>query len=215
MVMTGQKKDKLEMVLATRNRGKVSEFRTLLQGPDVEISCLNDFGPLPVVEEDGRTFEENALKKARFAARILGFPSIADDSGLVVNALDGMPGIHSARYAGQSAGDKENNLRLLRALEGVKDRSAFFMCVIAIAVPSGPALIYEGRCDGFITEKPAGNQGFGYDPLFYYPPLKKTFAEMSIAEKNCISHRGRALAEVKSELGKIRIWIQQRMKPAP
>ncbi|MBW2144268.1 MAG: XTP/dITP diphosphatase [Deltaproteobacteria bacterium] len=206
---------KLPLVLATRNEGKVAEFEALLEDFGIEIKSLKDFGPIPPVEEDGWTFEENAVKKARFTARVLGFPALADDSGLVVKALDGVPGVHSARYAGEDATDEENNLKLLKALEGEDDRAAAFMCVIAIAVPGGPALIYEATCDGLITENLAGNQGFGYDPLFYYQPLKKTFAEMSTEEKNLVSHRGKAMAELRSEFDKVLVWLGQRMKEAP
>ena len=202
------------LVLATRNEGKVAEFKILLADFNVEIKSLKDFGPIPPVQEDGDTFEENAAKKAQFTARVLGFPALADDSGLVVKALEGMPGIRSARYAGKDATDKSNNLKLLNAMEGFKDRDAAFMCVIAIAVPSGPALVYEGRCNGVITEKRIGDQGFGYDPLFYYPLLKKTFAQMTTEEKNGVSHRGRAMAELRSEFNKVLIWLKQRLAEA-
>jgi XTP/dITP diphosphohydrolase len=206
---------KLPLVLATRNEGKVAEFEALLEDFAIEINSLKDFGPIPPVEEDGRTFEENAVKKARFTARVLGFPALADDSGLAVKALDGVPGVHSARYAGEDATDEENNLKLLKALEGENDRTAAFLCVIAIAVPTGPALIYEATCDGIISENLKGDQGFGYDPLFYYQPLKKTFAEMSTEEKNLVSHRGKAMAELKSEFDKVLVWLRQRMKETP
>ncbi len=186
------------------------EFRTLLQDFDAEILSLKDFGPIPEVVEDGRTFEDNAVKKARITARMLGFPALADDSGLVVNALDGMPGVYSARYAGEKATDQENNAKLLKSMEGVKDRSAAFVCILAIAVPKGPALIYEGTCAGRIVEIPKGNQGFGYDPVFFYEPLNRTFAEMSSEEKNLVSHRGKALAEFQKEFDKVAIWLRQR-----
>jgi len=203
---------KLSLILATRNKGKISEFKALLNGFDIDIKSLKDFGPIPQVKEDGQTFEENAVKKARFTARVLGFPALADDSGLIVEALGGEPGVRSARYAGEEATDKENNLKLLAALEGVKERQAIFMCVLAIAVPWGPALVYEGMCRGAITEKLKGNQGFGYDPLFYYHPLKKTFAEMSAEEKNLVSHRGKAMEELRREFDKVLIWLHQRLK---
>ncbi len=202
----------IPLVLATRNEGKIAEFKALLSDFDMEIMSLNDFGPIPNVEEDGQTFEDNAVKKARFMARILGFPALSDDSGLMVKALDGMPGVYSARYAGEHATDEENNRKLLKALEGATDRTARFMCVIAIAVPSGPALIYEGTCEGVILDKMKGYQGFGYDPLFYYEPLKKTFAECSTEEKNLVSHRGKAMAELKSEFHKVMIWLGQRLR---
>jgi len=204
----------LPIVLATRNDGKISEFKILLKDFGVEIKSLKDFGPIPTVEEDGQTFEDNAVKKAQFTARVLGFPALADDSGLVVKALNGLPGVHSARYAGEDATDEENNLKLLKAMEDVENREAFFMCVLTIAVPRGPALIYEGTCEGVITESLSGNQGFGYDPLFFYQPLNKTFGQMSIEEKNQVSHRGKAMAEFRDEFGKVLIWLRQRLGEA-
>jgi len=197
------------LVIATRNKGKTFEIKELLKDFPVEIRNLDDFGPIPQVEEDGNTFEENAYKKAGFAAKILGFPALADDSGLVAEALDGSPGIHSARYAGEYATDQERYIKLLQEMKGKSNRNAAFECVISVAVPTGHALTYEARCEGVITEEPAGSNGFGYDPVFYYPPLKKTFAEMTPAEKNQVSHRGKAFAELKSEFDKVMIWIQQ------
>jgi XTP/dITP diphosphohydrolase len=202
---------KIPMVLATTNNGKLDEFRLLLEGFDVEIKGLKDFGPIPAVKEDGESFEENAVKKACFTACHLGSPSLADDSGLVVKALGGKPGVWSARYAGEGASDRENNLKLLRDMEGVKDRAAFFMCVIAIAAPDGSSLVYQGSCYGVIAKKLIGSSGFGYDPLFYYPPLNKTFAEMTTEEKNNVSHRGKALAGLRSEFEKVLTWLRQRM----
>lgn len=200
-------------VIATRNKGKTAEIRELLKDYPVEIKNLNDFGPIPEVEEDGDSFDENAYKKASFASRILGLPALADDSGLCVDALDGAPGIYSARYAGGDATDEERCLKLLRDMEGKTDRKAHFECVISIAVPSGYALTYEARCEGVISDSPAGSNGFGYDPVFYYPPLEKTFAEMSSEEKNSVSHRGKALNELKSEFDKVLMWISQQMPP--
>jgi XTP/dITP diphosphohydrolase len=197
------------LVLATRNAGKTREIREFLEGFPVEIKNLDDFGPIPAVEEDGTTFDENAYKKASFTAKILGLPALADDSGLEVEALGGAPGVHSARYAGPSATDAENNAKLLRKMEGKTNRAAVFVCVISLAVPSGVALTYEARCEGLIAEAPRGNNGFGYDPLFYYPPLNRTFAQLSAEEKNRGSHRGKALAELKEEFEKVLIWIRQ------
>jgi len=199
------------LVLATRNTGKTGEIRELLKEFPVEIKNLDDLGPIPPVEEDGTTFDENAYKKASFTARVLGLPALADDSGLEVDALGGAPGVHSARYAGPSATDAENNAELLRKMEGKTNRAAAFMCVISIAVPSGVALTYEARCEGLIAEAPAGENGFGYDPVFYYPPLNRTFAQLSAKEKNLVSHRGKALAELKEEFEKVLIWVRQRL----
>ena len=203
------------LVLATKNKGKISEFKELFRGFDIEIKSLDDFGPIPPVMEDGETFEDNAVKKARFTARVLGFPALADDSGLTVKTLGGAPGVLSARYAGEGASDRENNSKLLAKMKDIENRDAAFICVLAIAVPRGPALIYEGTCEGVISNEPAGSRGFGYDPLFYYPPLKKTFAELSKEEKNRVSHRGKAMAELKGELNKVRIWLRQRMSEEP
>ncbi|MCF8082295.1 MAG: XTP/dITP diphosphatase [Deltaproteobacteria bacterium] len=203
------------LVLATRNRGKAAEYRALFSGMDVEIRDLSFFGPIPEVKEDGDTFEDNAVKKARFTARVLGLPAVADDSGLMVKALNGRPGVHSARYAGEGATDAANNRKLLQEMNGVRERAAAFVCVIVIAVPRGPALVYEGRCEGVIAPEMSGTDGFGYDPVFYYPPAGKTFAEMSREEKNRVSHRGKAMAEMKGELDKVMIWLRQRLEEEP
>ncbi len=200
------------IVLATRNTGKVREFRELIKDFPVEIKSLSDFGPIPEVEEDGRTFEENAYKKALFTAKVLGLPAIADDSGLEVEALDGAPGVYSARYAGENATDRENATKLLQEMKGVANRRAAFTCVLSVAVPSGPALTYEGRCEGIILEEPRGENGFGYDPVFFYPPLGKSFAEIPMAEKNKVSHRGLALAELARELDQVMIWLKSRLE---
>ncbi|MDX1776145.1 MAG: XTP/dITP diphosphatase [Desulfobulbales bacterium] len=199
------------IVLATKNVGKLKEFQELLQDFPVEIKNLNDFGPIPEVEEDGATFDDNAYKKASFTAKVLGLPAIADDSGLVVEALGGAPGVRSARYAGDAATDKENIAKLLREMAGKQERGAAFECVISIAVPSGPALTYEGRCEGEITTAPQGGSGFGYDPVFYFPKYGKTFAEISSAEKNRVSHRGKAMAQVIAEFDKILAWLEARL----
>jgi len=199
------------LVIATRNKGKTKEIKALLKDFPVNIKNLDDFGPIPYSEEDGDTFDENAYKKASFAARILWLPALADDSGLIVEALDGAPGIHSARYAGENATDEQRYLKLLEDMKGKSNRKAAFECVISIAVPTGPALTYEARCEGLITTEPAGSNGFGYDPVFFYPPYNKTFAQITGEEKNRISHRGKALAELKSEFDKVLIWIKQHM----
>lgn len=203
------------LVLGTRNRGKIAEFEDLFRETGIEIRSLNDFGPIPPVVEDGETFEDNAVLKARFTARVLGLPAIADDSGLTVKALGGEPGVFSARYAGEGATDRENNLKLLSRMKGIEDREAAFICILAIAVPRGPALIYEGICEGLISKELTTGQGFGYDPLFYYPPLKKTFAQMTQAEKNRVSHRGKAMEELRREIDKVCIWLRQRLLEEP
>jgi XTP/dITP diphosphohydrolase len=200
------------IVLATRNEGKVKELREMLKDFPVDLRSLNDFGPIPEAVEDGATFDENAYKKAHFTAKVLGLPAMADDSGLVVEALGGAPGVYSARYAGEKAGDAANVAKLLAEMAGKSERRAAFECVISIAVPSGPALTYEGRCEGEITAEPKGDGGFGYDPVFYSPELGKTFAESSMAEKNRVSHRGRALAQVAAEFAQVLKWLDQRLR---
>ena len=201
----------LTLVIATGNPGKTAEIRDLLKGFPVNIKNLDEFGPLPPVVEDGDTFDENAYKKASFISKILGYPALADDSGLVVDALGGAPGLYSARYAGDNASDQQRYTKLLEEMKGHTNRQAAFECVISLAVPTGAALTYEARCEGLIAEQPTGDGGFGYDPVFYYPPLKKTFGELSREEKSRISHRGKALGELKDEFDKVLIWIRQNM----
>jgi XTP/dITP diphosphohydrolase len=203
--------NQIPLVIATGNPGKINEIKELLAGFPVETKSLADFGPIPEVVEDGETFEENAYKKASFTAKILGIPALADDSGLVVEALRGDPGVLSARYAGENATDEQRVAKLLKEMKGQTHRNAAFECVLSIAVPSGPALTYEARCEGLIAEKPAGHNGFGYDPIFFYPPLNKTFGQMTIAEKGEVSHRGKALKELKQEMEKVLIWIHRHM----
>jgi len=201
--------DLMTLVIATRNAGKAAEIRDLLEEFPVRIKNIGDFGPIPEVEEDGHTFDDNAYKKASFAARVLGIPALADDSGLVVDALGGAPGVYSARYAGENATDEQRYRKLLAEMKGKTHRKAAFECVLSIAVPGGPALTYEGRCEGEIAEEPAGQNGFGYDPIFYYPALGKTFGQLTRDEKSHISHRGKALRELRDEFDKVLIWVQQ------
>ncbi len=199
------------LILATTNSNKVKEFQEILKCFPIEIRSLADFGPLPEAIEDGETFDDNAYKKAIHTAKILGFPAIADDSGLVVEALNGAPGVYSARYAGEKATDKENVDKLLQDMQGIKNRRAAFQCVLSIAVPSGPALTYEGRCEGVLLEERRGETGFGYDPIFYFEDLGKTFAECTMEEKNKVSHRGKALADFKAEFPQVLKWLTQRL----
>jgi XTP/dITP diphosphohydrolase len=172
---------------------------------------LEDFGPIPDIIEDKETFDDNAYKKASMTARFLGLPALADDSGLVVPALEGKPGVHSARYAGENATDEDNLKKLLKEMENKEKRDAYFECVISIAIPTGPALTYEAKCEGIITKEPKGEGGFGYDPVFFYPELDKTFAELSMEEKSQVSHRGKALNEMKKEFEKVLVWLEQNL----
>ena len=199
------------MVIATRNAGKAAEIVDLLRGFPVQIKSLGDFGPIPAAEESGATFEENAYRKASLTARVLGLTALADDSGLVIEALNGAPGVHSARFAGPQATDIQRCESILAQMQGVADRRAWFECVVSIAVPTGAALTYTARCEGRIAEAPAGSNGFGYDPIFYYPPLHRTFAQLTRQEKSRVSHRGKALKELQNEFAKVLIWIEQQM----
>jgi XTP/dITP diphosphohydrolase len=195
------------IVLATTNKGKTREFDRLLKGFPITIKNLDDFGPIPEVIEDGETFDDNAYKKASFTAKVLGYPAIADDSGLCVEALDNAPGVYSSRYAGENATDQQNCEKMLAALKDKENRKAAFKCVISIAVPTGAALTYEGSCEGIITQIPQGDNGFGYDPVFFYPEYDKTFSQLSIEEKGKVSHRGNALQEVARDFEKIIDWL--------
>jgi XTP/dITP diphosphohydrolase len=191
-----------EIVVATANPGKLREIRESLGDMEVQILSLADLAPLAPVKEEGRTFLENALKKARAAAWHTSRLAIADDSGLEVDYLRGEPGVRSARFAGEGASDADNNRKLLQRLEGVPptQRGAAFRCVIAVVDPQGREAWVEGTCRGVIGEQERGAQGFGYDPLVIIPALGKTLAELPLEEKNRISHRGKALAALKEVL---------------
>lgn len=195
----------MELVLATKNDGKVREFREIMKDLPVEIVSLKDFPDFPDIIEDGRTFEENALKKARALAIFTNDVAIADDSGLMVDALDGSPGVFSARYSGEGATDLKNNLKLLNDLKGVhlKDRGAAFKCAIAVVAPDGFEEVVTGECRGTIGFEMRGNEGFGYDPLFTPNGFDKTFAELGMEIKNRISHRFRAITAVNPVLIKM------------
>lgn len=195
-----------ELLIATGNSGKFKEFTALFAGSGIRLYSLQDFPSLPPVVEDGATFRDNALKKAAAAANETGLPAIADDSGLCVDALDGRPGVLSARFAGEGGGDAANNLKLLRELSGVPmvRRSAAFRCVISFFTPAGISADFDGELRGFILEEAAGSGGFGYDPLFMVPEYGKTLAELPIEVKNRISHRGRAADSLLAYLGENR-----------
>jgi XTP/dITP diphosphohydrolase len=183
----------VRVVLATRNQGKIREFADTLSELRWEITALPE--SVPPVTEDGMTFEENARKKAEAVANLLNLPVLADDSGLQVDALEGRPGVFSARYAGEQASDEANNRKLLHELTGVPadKRTARFVCALAYAKPGEPTVMVRGECEGVILDELKGNDGFGYDPLFYVPEAEKTFGELALTEKNRISHRARAI----------------------
>ncbi|MCC6025912.1 MAG: XTP/dITP diphosphatase [Caldimicrobium sp.] len=190
-----------EILIATTNLGKVREIEPMLKDLGfLEIKTLKDFSPIPPSEEKGSTFLENALEKASYYAKNFNILTLADDSGLEVEALSGAPGIHSSRFAGDKATDEENIKKLLRLLEGVpfEKRKARFVCVIVVYHPSGKWIYAEGEWQGYIAEEPRGTQGFGYDPVFLVPEynLERTAAELSKEEKNRISHRAKAIRAI-------------------
>ena len=191
-----------ELVLATRNRHKGEELAALLGGLGIMIRTLDEFPDAPEVVEDGDTCEANAIKKARTIAEFTGLPAVADDTGLVVDALGGRPGIYAARYAGEDATYDDNCRKLLLELRGVprERRTARFLTVAAIALPSGEIRVAQGILEGGIAEEASGTLGFGYDPVFLIPELGKTLAELSADQKNAISHRAKAFTQAKDLL---------------
>ena len=193
-----------ELVVATRNHGKLKEIQALLDGVVGTVRCAADFPGFAETIEDGLTFQENALKKAREAMLFSGLPALADDSGLVVDVLNGRPGVHSARFAGEGAEDAANNLRLLEELAGVPagQRQAAFVCVLALVTPAGVEQVFSGRVGGVILASERGDGGFGYDPLFLVDGFSRTMAELTLQQKNTISHRGQALRQ-------FRVFLEQ------
>jgi len=187
------------LLLATRNAGKKVELQEMLNDPGISVLNLHDIPPLPEVVEDGTTFQENAVKKARETAIATGYWCLADDSGLVVDALNGQPGIYSARFAGAEASDADNNQKLLDLMEDMDEtkRNARFVCCMALSSPAGETLVVEDNCEGIILRQPVGEQGFGYDPLFMPQGYNQSMAQLSRQEKNLISHRGKALNRIK------------------
>ncbi len=186
-----------QMIFATMNQGKLKEVQEVLVGLPIELLSLRDYPRIPEVIEDGLTFAENALKKARAVFQATGLTTLADDSGLCVDALEGRPGVFSARYAGQGASDEENYKKVLEEMKHVPEaaRSAHFVCVLALVEPNGQETVFEGSCLGKITREPRGDKGFGYDPIFFFEPMAVTFAQIDSAAKSIVSHRGKALRE--------------------
>ncbi|MFE4354054.1 XTP/dITP diphosphatase [Peribacillus butanolivorans] len=191
------------VIIATKNKGKAKEFESLFSTKGYEVKTLLDVPDAPDVEETGTTFEENAILKAEAIAHQLGHFVIADDSGLIVDALDGRPGVYSARYAGESKSDEANTKKVLQELEGVPEaeRTARFYCALALASPNQETITVSGTMEGLITEQPSGTNGFGYDPVFFVKEQGKTNAELTKEEKNQISHRAHALKALDEKLG--------------
>ncbi|MBI3265814.1 MAG: XTP/dITP diphosphatase [Chlamydiae bacterium] len=189
----------MNIVLATKNLHKLREIQEIFQGLPFHFLSLAEFKDAPSVTEDGTSFEENAIKKAQSAASFTREISLADDSGLEVDALQEAPGIYSARFAGENATDEENNLKVLALLKNLppEKRKARYRCVMALATPEKRVHITEGICEGLITKTPQGKNGFGYDPIFFYPPFGKTFGQTDPILKNKVSHRFQALENIK------------------
>lgn len=187
---------KQTIVLATHNAGKIREFKSVLEPLGYTATVVRDLCPqLPEPEETGTTFEENARLKAAYYMKATGLPCLADDSGIIADALGGRPGVYSARYAGPECDDEKNNQKLIDELSAFppEKRTVHYACVLALLFPDGREIVREGRCSGVLRDFYAGTNGFGYDPLFYVPEKGKTMAEMTMEEKNEISHRGKAL----------------------
>ncbi|MGE7779570.1 XTP/dITP diphosphatase [Peribacillus sp. NPDC097264] len=190
------------VIIATKNKGKANEFKNMFAAKGYEVKTLLDLPDSPDVEETGTTFEENAILKAEAIAHKVGLFVLADDSGLIVDALDGRPGVYSARYAGEDKVDEANTEKVLRELEGVpeEERTARFYCALALASPNQETITVSGTMEGFITKQPIGTNGFGYDPIFFVKEQGKTNAELTKEEKNNISHRANALKALDEKL---------------
>ena len=190
----------MKLVLASKNQKKLVEMNEILSHLGIQVCSEAEAGVDVEVEETGATFEENSLLKARAVMEASGMPAIADDSGLCVDALNGAPGVYSARYGGEGLDDRGRYTLLLQNMRGQTTRAAHFACAIACAFPNGDELTAEGRCDGAIAFAPMGTEGFGYDPVFLVPERGKTFGQLTAAEKSAISHRGRALRAFSEKL---------------
>ena len=196
----------MKLVLATRNNGKVREISDMLEAQtELQLLSLHNYPDAPIVVEDGTTYEENAIKKASTLAKYTGHLTMADDSGLEVDALDGAPGVHSARYGGENASDQDRITKLLDAIQSVPDdqRLGRFICAVAIADPLSQPEVVRGVCEGRIIHTPRGEAGFGYDPIFVPAGYDKTFAELGDEIKNRISHRARALGKARKRLSEM------------
>ena len=196
----------MRFVLATHNPGKLREMGEILKDFGIEVVSPRDLGLTVDVEETGTTFAENAMLKAKAICKAANLPAIADDSGLCVDALNGAPGVYSARYGGEGLDDKGRYMLLLSSLRGAPTRAAHFACAVACAFPNGDTLTAEGRCDGSIAYAPLGEGGFGYDPVFLLPGTGKTFGQLTQEEKSAVSHRGRAL---KDFAGKLEAYLKK------
>ncbi len=190
----------MEILLATNNQGKIREMKEMMGEMGITVYSLKDKGIVCEVEEDGTTFEENAIKKASEISRLSGMITVSDDSGIEIYALDMRPGIYSARYAGENPTDEEMCAKVLEEMEGKTDRRARYVSVVALVYPDGKTETFRGECYGTLTHKREGTEGFGYDPIFYYEDFGKTLGQVSLEQKNTISHRAKALNLLKEYL---------------
>lgn len=207
-IITETDAPKIKLACATRNRGKIAELEKLLADTGITLLSGEALPPVGPIAETGETFAANAILKAVITAKTLSVPALADDSGLVVRALNNGPGVYSARYAGADADNLANLQKVLSEMRGISDRRAAFQCRIAIARPDGEAITFSGACKGAIALGPRGDNGFGYDPIFLCGPfLRRTFAELSDNEKNLISHRAVALGKMYRHLDRVRAFL--------
>ncbi len=187
----------MEIIIASNNQNKIKEFKKIFEHSNIVLKSLKEKGIDIDIEENGKTFEENALIKAKAIAELTNELAIADDSGLVCDGLNGEPGVYSARYAGPEHNDSHNNALLMKNIKNVKNRNAHYVCAICLCKPNGEHIITKAMCDGEIIDTPRGNNGFGYDPYFFIEKFNRTMAEITLEEKNTISHRAKALEELK------------------
>ncbi|NBJ68697.1 MULTISPECIES: XTP/dITP diphosphatase [Clostridia] len=201
-----------KIIIATKNKGKAKEFKALFAAYGLEAISLNELDNIPDIEETGTTFKENAALKAEQIASLLSLPVIADDSGLMIDALDGRPGVYSARYAGEHKSDEANINKVLAELQSVpeEERTARFICVLAVAIPNSVTTYYTGYCHGKIAKAAVGNYGFGYDPIFIPDGYEQTMAQLTAGEKNVISHRWNAIKQLETNLKKQDLFLDNR-----
>lgn len=204
----------MEIVIASQNKGKIEEIKKILSDLGIKFLSLNDFPDLPTINEDGQTFEENAVAKAKIISQLTQKVTLSDDSGLEVDYLGGAPGVKSARFGGEQLTDAQRNQTLLKLLKNLplSKRKARFKCVVAIAIPDGEIMTVLGECEGRINLESRGNQGFGYDPIFIPKGYSKTFGELDERVKNKISHRFKALSKAKERLLEINQKVKQKLK---
>lgn len=193
----------MKVVIASNNKNKIKEFKKIFENTDFELYSMKELGFIDEIEENGKTFKENSIIKAKTIAKKLNCIAIADDSGLECEALDGAPGVYSARYAGPQHNDEDNNRLLVKNMKGKANRKARYVCAITLYLPNDKYIVCEDYCEGIIIDEARGENGFGYDPYFFIEKFNKTMAEITLEEKNTISHRAKALEKLKNEYGKI------------